>query len=301
MASRTIACASGPNGRRCCGFTVRVLRSVSWSVHSWRLTIAFAGNSTIHSPSSIALARTTSPSAVRRATLPISRRYIRTGSSMPSTSAASSSAAGSVVPSHGARLPSRRCLELLSRRLLELLIVERGVSIGGECARLAPILVDHLETDDDRVSGRLGRVEIGVGGLLGHRDRDGARTRGTTAGWPGAGDLDTGSDPDSQAQQWSCDPVPPRQLQADRRPHSTPTPAPRRGSVVTARPPAAGVTAEPTCAAIPGAAPGNRTNDRKAAGHGPDGPSWPARAGIVVRPRSGAALTLPPATSLTLK
>ena len=97
-ATRTIGCASSPSGRRCCGFAVRVLRSVSWSVHSWRLTIAFAGASTIHSPSSIALARTISSSAVRRATFPISLRYMRTGSSIPimsAESASSSSAVGS--------------------------------------------------------------------------------------------------------------------------------------------------------------------------------------------------------------
>ena len=33
--ARTKACASSPYGRRCCGFWVRVLRSVSWRVHSW--------------------------------------------------------------------------------------------------------------------------------------------------------------------------------------------------------------------------------------------------------------------------
>ncbi len=98
IASRTMRWASSPSGRRCCGLAVRVLRSVSWRVHSWRLTIAFQGNSTIHSPSSIALARTTSSSAVRRATFPISLRYIRTGSSIPimsAESASSSSAVGS--------------------------------------------------------------------------------------------------------------------------------------------------------------------------------------------------------------
>ena len=58
----------------------------------------FHGSSTICSPSSIALARTTSSSAVSRATLPISLRYIRTGSSIPimsAQSASSSSAVGS--------------------------------------------------------------------------------------------------------------------------------------------------------------------------------------------------------------
>ena len=97
-ASRTILWVSSPNGRRCCGFVVRVLRSVSWSVHSWSETIPFHGSSTICSPSSIALARTTSSSAVSSATLPISLRYIRTGSSIPimsAESASSSSAVGS--------------------------------------------------------------------------------------------------------------------------------------------------------------------------------------------------------------
>ena len=58
----------------------------------------FHGSSTICSPSSMALARTTSSSAVSSATLPISLRYIRTGSSMPIMSAliaSSSSAVGS--------------------------------------------------------------------------------------------------------------------------------------------------------------------------------------------------------------
>ena len=60
------------------------------------------GSSTSCSPSSIALARTTSSSAVSRATLPISLRYIRTGSSMPIMSAliaSSSSAVGSSTSS----------------------------------------------------------------------------------------------------------------------------------------------------------------------------------------------------------
>ena len=95
---------------------VRVLCSVSWRVHSWSDTIAFHGSSTICSPSSMALARTTSSSAVSSATLPISLRYIRTGSSMPIMSAeraSSSSAVGSstsfgsslVGPSAGSREP----------------------------------------------------------------------------------------------------------------------------------------------------------------------------------------------------
>ena len=64
--------------------------------------MARAGSSTAFSPSSMALARTTSSSAVRSATLPISLRYIRTGSSIPIRSAArasrSSSASGFFSP-----------------------------------------------------------------------------------------------------------------------------------------------------------------------------------------------------------
>ena len=88
--------ASGPNGSRCCGLAVRVLRSVSWRVHSWSETMPFQGASTSHSPSSIALARTTSSSAVSRATLPISLRYIRTGSSIPIMSAERASSSSGV-------------------------------------------------------------------------------------------------------------------------------------------------------------------------------------------------------------
>ena len=97
-ASATILWVSGPNGSRCWGLVVRVLRSVSWSVHSWSEMTAFQGSMMICSPSSMALARTTSSSAVRSATLPISLRYIRTGSSIPIMSAdraSSSSAVGS--------------------------------------------------------------------------------------------------------------------------------------------------------------------------------------------------------------
>ena len=66
----------------------------------------FHGASTICSPSSIALARTTSSSAVSRATLPISLRYIRTGSSIPIMSAeiASSSSADGSSTSFGSSL-----------------------------------------------------------------------------------------------------------------------------------------------------------------------------------------------------
>ena len=92
----TSMCASSPRGRRCCGLAVRVLRSVSWVVHSWSETPPFQGASTSHSPSSIALARTTSSSAVSRATLPISLRYIRTGSSIPIMSAERASSSSGV-------------------------------------------------------------------------------------------------------------------------------------------------------------------------------------------------------------
>jgi hypothetical protein len=65
--------------------------------------IPFHGASTSCSPSSIAFARTTSSSAVSRATLPISLRYIRTGSSIPIMSAliASSSSASAPRPRPG--------------------------------------------------------------------------------------------------------------------------------------------------------------------------------------------------------
>jgi hypothetical protein len=66
-------------------------------------------------------------------------------------------------------------LELLGGRLLALLRAERGGSIGGERARLGPVLVDGLDTADDRVGGRRGHVEIGEVVRIGGRDRDGAR------------------------------------------------------------------------------------------------------------------------------
>ena len=96
-ASATISWVSGPNGSRCWSLVVRVLRSVSWRVHSWSERTAFQGSSMICSPSSIALARTTSSSAVSSATLPISLRYIRTGSSIPIMSAERASASSSSV------------------------------------------------------------------------------------------------------------------------------------------------------------------------------------------------------------
>ncbi len=80
------------------GCLSRDLSSVSLRVHSHSDRIAFCGSSMICSPSSIALARTTSSSALSSGTLPISLRYMRTGSSMPIMSAAiasSSSAVGS--------------------------------------------------------------------------------------------------------------------------------------------------------------------------------------------------------------
>jgi len=67
------------------------------------------------------------------------------------------------------------CLEPLGGRLLALLRVELGGGIGGERARLGHVLVDHLDTDDYRVGGRRGQVEIGVVVPISGRDRDGAR------------------------------------------------------------------------------------------------------------------------------
>ncbi len=112
--------ASGPNGRRCCGWPVRVLRSVSWVVHSWSETIPFQGASTSCSPSSIALARTTSSSALSKATLAIARRYNRIGSSIPirsATSGFSSSADGSscVAGTSSADAPSMTAAPALAR------------------------------------------------------------------------------------------------------------------------------------------------------------------------------------------
>ena len=106
---------------------VRVLRSVSWSVHSWSETMPFHGSSTICSPSSIALARTTSSSAVSRATLPISLRYIRTGSSIPIMSAESASSSSAVGSS-------------TSR-------VELGWCVDAAAADGLAVLVDDLDGD----------------------------------------------------------------------------------------------------------------------------------------------------------
>ena len=111
IASRTIVWASSPNGSRCCAFSVRVLRSVSWSVHSWSDTIPRHGASTSCSPSSIAFARTTSSSAVSSATLPISLRYIRTGSSIPIMSALIASRSSAVGSSTSARVELGRGVE----------------------------------------------------------------------------------------------------------------------------------------------------------------------------------------------
>ena len=74
---------------------LRAFGSLSSVTQAKRFTSERAGSSTISSPSSIALARTTSSSAVSRATLPISLRYIRTGSSMPMRSAARASRSSS--------------------------------------------------------------------------------------------------------------------------------------------------------------------------------------------------------------
>ena len=79
-------------------------------------------------------------------------------------------------------LPGAGCLEFGSRWLRDLRIVERGGGIGGELARLGPVFVAHADPDDNRVSGRRGRTEIGVGCRIRGSDRDGADTPGATAG-----------------------------------------------------------------------------------------------------------------------
>ena len=86
----------------------------------------------ICSPSSIAFARTTSSSAESSATLPISLRYIRTGSSIPimsAESASSSSRVGSSTSSGGqlrGRLEALGHLDPLDRLLLDDLDRELG-------------------------------------------------------------------------------------------------------------------------------------------------------------------------------
>ena len=95
-APRTMRSHSSLYGSWCWGNLVRVFFSVSFWVHSQSARMAFWGSSTICSPSSMALARTTSSSALRSGTLPISLRYIRTGSSMPTMSAASASSSSLV-------------------------------------------------------------------------------------------------------------------------------------------------------------------------------------------------------------
>ena len=135
----------------------------------------FHGSSTSCSPSSIALARTTSSSAVSRATLPISLRYIRTGSSIPIMSAesASSSAAVGSSSSSGVELRRRVDRELRGARLGVLADDLDGrvvvVVVAGERRRrarrrvLVLVLVDLVEGGAGRAeAGELGLLEVGL-------------------------------------------------------------------------------------------------------------------------------------------
>ena len=133
----------------------------------------------------------TSSSAVSRATLAISERYIRTGSSVPNASAGStsrSSAAGSLSSSAVGPANSSAVASSSSS----------PSSVGGGSA-----------------GGRRGRVRIGVGGRISRGGGEGARPGGTTTEGPGAGDLNLGERPRRSARHLSCDPVPPRPLPVD--------------------------------------------------------------------------------------
>ena len=182
-ASWTSRWASSPSGRRCCGFVDRVFRSVSWRVHSWSETMPFHGASTSCSPSSIALARTTSSSAVSRATLPISLRYIRTGSSIPimsaliassssavgsSSSAASSLAGasiGSFVVDRDAVLADDLDSDVASVRAREPIRARLGPEL--EAVVVLVVVVRDLRQDDlgrPQVAGRQARLlDVGLG------------------------------------------------------------------------------------------------------------------------------------------
>jgi hypothetical protein len=191
MPSRTIACASGPNGSRCCGLAVRVVRSVSWSVHSWSETIPFQGASTSCSPKLDRLGQDDlllrgqagDPADLaqvepERVVHPerIGREHLR------------------LLGGRFDKLPSHRCFELVGRRLLALPIVERGESIGGEGAWPGPVLVDCFDRRD-RVRGRRGLVGIDTGRQIGRSQGDRARPHRATAERPGAGDLNLGERP----------------------------------------------------------------------------------------------------------
>ena len=99
----------------------------------------FQGSSTICSPSSIALARTTSSSAVSRATLPISLRYIRTGSSIPIMSAESASSSSAVGSSTSAASSFA------------------GASSGSLLSTASPSALDDLDAESARVGHPVGR------------------------------------------------------------------------------------------------------------------------------------------------
>ena len=100
-----------------------------------------------------------------------------------------------------AGLPSRGYLQLLGRRLLELLVVERGGGIERRSSpRLGPILVDYLEAGDDPVRGRRREGGIDVGRRIRGSERDRAAARRATTEGPGAGDLNLGERPRPSAQ-----------------------------------------------------------------------------------------------------
>ena len=133
----------------------------------------FQGSTTICSPSSIALARTTSSSAVSRATLPISLRYIRTGSSIPIMSAESASSSSAVGSSTSFGVELRRRVDAGRRdgpvggvdRLLrdDLDAQLRGarlrVLVGAEVDVLVVVVVVLAERRRHRPSARRGRMD----------------------------------------------------------------------------------------------------------------------------------------------
>ena len=140
----------------------------------------FQGASTICSPSSMALARTTSSSAVSRATLPISLRYIRTGSSIPIMSAeiASSSSAEGSSTSFGSSLAGASDGQLRRRIDRAVLGHDHDADIGAVLAgRLRPeieivvvVIVVVVAGDGDAClgarraqAGQLGFLEVRLG------------------------------------------------------------------------------------------------------------------------------------------
>ena len=136
---------------------LRAFGSESSVTHVKRLTSARAGSSTASSPSSIALARTTSSSAVSSATLPISLRYIRTGSSMPMRSAASASRSSSPSLVLAVALPAAAGDDLV--RLFLVRLADQGRLVGG------------VEDLDPGLLGRRVQLLEGAHLRLGLRDR----------------------------------------------------------------------------------------------------------------------------------